>query len=127
MSRPKKIYALYKHDAHKHTGYVEDLAEYSGLSVHTIYKYASTTKRGVWDVVPIDETVPFGNVDVQQIRALMDKNNITIKALGELLGFSAATMSLRLSEELCFKESELELIEDLFFLDNQTLYKERVL
>lgn len=121
MGSYAQIYELYHHGELVKTGTKQELADYSGLSVSTIYSYASSTCRDIWDVIPIDEFVPKHLVDIERLEVLLAEYGYSKQEVAASLGITGAAIGNKLRKRARFRESELAYIEDLLFLEEGEL------
>ncbi len=124
----KDIYAYYnRQDELVMTGTLQEIADAIGISKGTVkfYSYPTyrkRTKTGI-RVVKIDEPEWVAWVNVEKIKHYADEYGYTYTDLAEILNLSYPNVKNRMARRNRFTRDEVELLEDLFFLDEGELIK----
>ena len=125
----REEYAYYnRQDELVMTGTLQEIADEIGISKETVkfYSYPTyrkRTKKGI-RVVKIDELERVEWVNVEKIKHCLDEYGYTYTDLAEILELSYQGVKNRMAERTRFTRDEIELLEDLFFLDEGELIKE---
>lgn len=115
-------YIAYKYGKYVGEGTMEELAEITGRTAWTL-KTEHSRPRGIWEIIRVDRSLERGTVDNDRILKLMTEFDYSRKELAEVVGISYTGLNQKLIETNKWKATELEIVEDLFFLDEGELLK----
>ena len=126
----ESIYAVWKNGEYVGEGNARQMAELTGQSELSVRVYATPSYQKVnkkWYAEKIvgkfDLFADYAEVDYRKINSEMAKHNSHISDIAEIFGINYDTAWNKLNEKTRFRYSELEELEDLFFLDKGTLIK----
>lgn len=123
MKGKRKVYDLYKKDVYMARGTINELADISGLTIGTIYSYASSGYNKKWGIKPVNEYIGHEEIDTDRMIHLLRENDYSYDELSEVLEIPEEEVIRKLTKKEHFRTSEVEAIEDLFFLDDGELIK----
>lgn len=115
-------YIAYKRGEYVGEGTFEELAELTGRSPATLKSVHSRGSR-IWEIIRLDVTIPKGTVDNQKILNLIDTLGYTRHEVAEVVGITYSGFNQKLKEYNPWRETEIEELEDLFFLEEGELLK----
>lgn len=121
--KTENIYAAYKRGVFMARGTYKELSKLTGLKTSTLKVYAIAGSSKTWDIVREDEYVSKNRVKRGELIKIYRKNDYDIDELAEVVGIPFEEMELKVTGRLHFKKSELEELEDLFFLEEGELIK----
>ncbi len=126
----ESIYAVWKNGKYVGEGNARQMAELTGQSERSVRVYATPSYQKVnkkWYAEKIvgkfDLFADYDEVDNRRIQLEMAKLGTTVSDIAEIFGINYDTAWNKLNEKTRFRYSELEELEDLFFLDKGTLMK----
>lgn len=116
-------YIVYKNGKYIGEGTFEELAEMTGRTVWTL-RTEHSRPRSIWEIVRVDYSLEKGTVDNDRILDLLQEFDYSRKELAEIVGISYTGLNQKLIETNPWRVTELEKVEDLFFLEEGDLIKE---
>ena len=126
----ESIYAVWKDGEYIGEGNARQIAELIGRSERTVRVYATPSYQKVskkWYVEKIvgkfDLFADSTEVYYRRIQLEMAKLGTTVTDVAEIIGINYGPAWNKLNVRTRFRYSELEELEDLFFLDKGTLIK----
>lgn len=119
----KQIYCVYKNGELLSEGTIHQVVKETLLKPSTIQSYADKTKTNPnlkWKVLRKNN---FVDTDIFKIVLKMNEFGYETKDLAEALGITETSVRNKLYGKTRFWKSEVEELEDLFFLDDGELIK----
>ena len=124
----ESIFAVWKNGEYVGEGNAVEMAKLTGLtrqSIHAIAckSYQAINKKWFAERVVTEHDIfaPIDRVDYDRLRAVIKQTGTKNTDLAELLGFTTETISHKLTKRTRFRFTELEILEDLFFLEEGEL------
>ena len=128
----ESIFAVWKHGEYVGEGNAVEMAKLTGLtrqSIHAIAckSYQAINKKWFAERVVTEHDIfaPVDRVDYDRLHELIKQTGAKNKDLAELLRFTPETISHKLTKRTRFRFTELETLEDLFFLEEGELLVHR--
>jgi len=121
------IYEVYQDDQLISSGHTSKIANETGMSESTIFNYCDSDKsyKG-WVIKKKTRSYDYHQVDYEKIKSNMKEFGLKHRDLAEVLDVATITLSKKMQQISRFKNTEIELLEDLFFLDEGELIKEEL-
>lgn len=124
------IYAVWKNGEYVGEGNARQMAKLTGQSERSIRIFATPSYKKAgkrWHAERIigkfDLFADYTEVDYRRIILEMAKRGSNATDISEIIGVKPGTASVKLNRKMRFRYSEIEELEDLFFLDEGTLIK----
>lgn len=119
------VYEIHEGDELISRGDVDKIQAETGISEKTIRGHVSKKRpyKG-WTITKINHFIDTDKVDYFKIRLKMNEFDTSISDLSEVLDITTVATRNKLKQASRFRDSEIELLEDLFFLDEGELIKE---
>lgn len=118
------IYEVYQGEELISSGRMAKVIEETGLSGTTIFNYCASGKdyKG-WTFTKKTKPYAYAEVDYDKLKEKLKEFGLKYKDLAEVLEVTPMTISKKIQKNSRFKNVEIELLEDLFFLDEGELIK----
>jgi DNA polymerase II small subunit/DNA polymerase delta subunit B len=119
------VYEIHEGDELISRGDVDTLAYKTGIASTTIRSHASTKRlyKG-WKITKVNTFVDYDKVDYLKIRMKMREFDTSKSDIAQVLDITPQSVNSKLRKASKFRDLEIELLEDLFFLNEGELIKE---
>ena len=119
--KPQQTYIVHQQGKHIGTGTDVEMAALTGLSPSTIRWYGSHAQQQQWQVTRVTEYVHKDHVDVERLKALIKEYGYTNREIAHHINATDNVIWRKLNRRSRWTMDELEVMEDLFFLDEGEL------
>ena len=126
MGRVEERYALYHGDTFVAEGTAKELAKIEGVTPKTIRFYATPSYYKRKSRKRAMKTNGLVKADLKKINNLAEEYGYSRKELSAVLDMKHNTFNQKMVGIIGFRESELESLEDLFFLDDGELLEKEI-